>query len=153
MRPSTRSPRNSSLSLDWGPMLEWVRAKARRPVSEKRYPSRCWSSSSCAASVDDFTNPVVPDRERPFPEFPEVRVAICRKENDFRFANKILERNIADIGPAVGGIVPIVSHHEIMVLGNDKHRRVVQIRLRIALQDVVAHAIWQCFAILGDVMF
>src|SRR5579871_385961 len=145
MSPSTRSPRNSSRSFDGGPMLAWDSAKTSSPASEKRCPSRCCSSSSCAASMDDFTNPVVPDGEWPFPEFPEVRVAICRKENDFRFADKILERNIADIGAAVGGIVPVVAHHEIVALRNNEDRSIVEIALGIALQDVVAHAIGQSF--------
>src|ERR1700730_4018156 len=118
--PSTRSPRNSSRSFDAAPTLAWDSARLRSWRSLKRWPSR---SSSVAKSnlVDDLADPAVTDGEGPFPGFPEVRAAIGGEKDDFRFAYKILERNIAHVGAAVGGIVAIVAHHEIMALGHDEH--------------------------------
>src|SRR5579872_4486345 len=96
--------------------------------------------------ADDVTDPIEADSEWPFPELPEVRVTIGGEENDLRLADKILKRNIPDIGAAVGGIVPVVTHHEIMAFGYEKHRRVVQIVRRIALEDGVTDAVGQRFA-------
>src|SRR5690349_24381231 len=112
IRPRTRSPRNSSLSLELSPILAWESARSSSSGSAKRCPSRASSGARRAGLVDDFTDPVVADRERPFPEFPEMRVAIGRKEYDFRLTDEIFKRNITDIRTTVGGIVPIVPHHE-----------------------------------------
>src|ERR1051326_1295668 len=150
MRPSTRSPKNSSRSFDTAPMLAWESASFSSDGSEKVWPS--WASSVVKVSIDELADPAVPDGRRPFPEFPEVRAAIGGEEDDFRFADEILERNITHTGAAVRRIVPVVAHHEVVPFGNDEHLRVVQIALRIAVKHVVRDAIGQGLAILRHVM-
>jgi hypothetical protein len=69
------------------------------------------------------------------------------KRNDFRFADKVFERDIAYVDSAVGGIVPIVAHGEEVALGNHKNTRVVETTLGIAIKDVITHAVRQRFPI------
>src|SRR5437868_13716475 len=110
MRPSTRSPRNSSLSFDCGPMLACESASFSSDGSENVCPS--WDSSSAKFSIDELADPAVADGRWPFPNFPEARAAISGEENDFRFADEVLERNITHAGAAVRRIVPVIAHHE-----------------------------------------
>src|SRR5579871_386340 len=150
MRPSTRSPKNSSRSLDSAPMLACESASFSSDGSENVWPS--WASSAAKPSIDELANPAVPNGRRPFPEFPEVRTTIGREEDDFRFADEILERNITHTGAAVRRIVPVVAHHKVMPFGHDEDLCVVQIALRIAVKHGVGDAIGQRLAKLRHVM-
>src|SRR6516225_5402191 len=67
-------------------------------------------------SSDDREQPVPAHRQRPTPELPCALTLVDREENDLRFADDILNRHHANLAEAaVGGIVAIVTHHEIMV--------------------------------------
>src|SRR5262249_61164432 len=98
-------------------MLACDRASERTAGSANLYPSR--ASSSDVVSVDKLANAAVPDGGRKLPELPDRRAFILREEDDLCLADKILEGNIAHIGAAVGGVVPVVAHHEVMAFGHD----------------------------------
>src|SRR5258706_12058860 len=87
------------------------------------------------ASVDRFEEALVADRPRPLPNLPDLRLAIefvvtnRREENELGFADQILVRHEADAGravAAVGGVVAVVAHHEIMARRYDEFLGVVE---------------------------
>src|SRR6185369_6445670 len=72
--------------------------------------------------------PAVADRKRPFPDFPPMRRAIGREEDELGLTDQILVRDIADRrqDAAVLRIVAVVAHREIMVGWHVIDRRVVE---------------------------
>src|SRR3974390_3130264 len=120
-RPRTRTPRNSSLSLERiESALAWVSARSRRPLSL----NVCPSFFASGPSVNDRENPVEAYGPGPRPDFPER--AVIGKEDELRLADKVLRRHIAHAafgvmqerlahGPeaAIERIVAIFTHHKI----------------------------------------
>ena len=77
-----------------------------------RAPSCPWP---CGSS-DDREQPAPAHRHRPAPELPGALALEDGEENDLRLADDILERHHADLAEAaVGRIVAVVAHHEIMI--------------------------------------
>src|SRR6202035_6004173 len=100
--PSTRSPRNSSRSLDSRELaLACVSARARSCLSRKTWPSFSSISAKFGSSVNDRKQPAEADGPRPFPDFPEI--AVVGKEQEHRPAFDILRRNVTHFGAAVVG--------------------------------------------------
>src|SRR5688572_8790774 len=131
-------------------MLAWDRARLSSDRSENRC-RRLASNEARVSSLNEMAKPAVSDGHWPLPDFPDPRAAIGREKDDLCLADEILERNIADVDPAVGGIVAVVAHHEVMAFGYDEDLSVVEIALGIAVEHVVGHAIGQRFAITRDV--
>src|ERR1700731_4086761 len=109
MRPRTRSPRNSSLSLERTALaLACVSARFRISRLLNRCPRRA------SKSVDSGEHPV----KAPIPDFENA--AIGGKETENRFPNKVFGGNVAHFEAAVVRIVAVVAHHEIVTGRNDK---------------------------------
>src|SRR5262249_48302062 len=152
--PSTRSPKNSSRSLSAWPVLECVSARVKSPGSRNSWPSASLRSLS-GCLFDRLKEPIVADGPWPLPKFPNVGLASLLivgdrgDDDELRFADEVLLRNIADAGveiTAVGGIVAVVAHHEIVACRHDVFLRVVETTLRIAVENVVRHAARQRLA-------
>src|SRR5664280_3772055 len=85
--------------------------------------------------------PVPAHRHRPTPELPGALALIDGEENDLRLADDILERHRADLAEAaVGGIVAIVAHHEIMAGRHGVNLGVVGKAVVYQVERVEAHA-------------
>src|SRR5262245_55197570 len=94
---------------------------------------------------------VVADGKGPLPDFPDSRAAVGREEDDLCLADEILERHVAYVDSAVGGIVPIVPHHEVFALGNHINLGSIEVAFGIAVEHVVAYAIGKSLAVARDI--
>ena len=87
-------------------MRLWPFRTTRWPVRKPRSYRRCSPArprvSYAKPSTHKLADSVVPDGEGEFPDFPDPRALILGEEDDFRLADEVLERNIADVRPAVG---------------------------------------------------
>src|SRR5204863_393116 len=74
--------------------------------------------------------------------------AADREEDELRLADEVLERHIADRRhhSAVGGVVAVVAHHEIMSGRHLVFLGVVEIAVLQQVERLVAHAIGQRLA-------
>ncbi len=88
--------------------------------------------------MDERGDPAIADGKGPFPDFPDAGAAVGREKDDFRLADKILERHIPDMLAAVLGIIAVVAHHEVMAFGYDEHLRGVEFASWIAVEHIVA---------------
>src|SRR6185369_11310129 len=101
------------------PVLEWVNARLSKPKSANAWPSAA-VRASCGLLFDRLEEPVVANGPRPFPEFPDPRLASLvivanrRDDDELGLTDQVFLRHEADAGieiAAVGRIVPIVAHH------------------------------------------
>src|SRR5262249_52413920 len=109
----------------------------------------CSQASSCpwpCGSSDDCEQPAPAYRYRPAPELPGALAFKDREENDLCLAHDILERHHSDLAePAVGRIVAIVAHHEIVVGRHRIDLGIVGKAIVNQIECVIAHAVWKCF--------
>src|ERR1043165_2125617 len=152
MSPKTRSPRNSRRSLDTSPpALACVSARSISRLSEKVWP-RSSSTALKSRLVDDRRDPLVADRPRPLPDFPPVRAAIGRKEDDLRLAHEIRGWNVPPIATAVVRIVAIVAHHEVMAGRHHIDLSVVRGPVGHPIQHVILFTVRQRLLVAGHVV-
>ena len=83
---------------------------------------------------------------RPAPELPGALALIDGEEDDLRLADDILERHHSDLAEtAVGRVVAIVAHHEVVVGRHGVDLRVVGKTVIDQIERIIAHAVRQCF--------
>jgi len=97
--------------------------------------------------------PPVANGKRPFPNLPNSGTAISREKQKFRPAHQIFERYETHLArdATISGIIPIITHGEIMAGRHRKFWRLIQ-RPEIALffNDEMLFFIGQCFNILRN---
>src|SRR6516162_394720 len=95
----------------------------------------------------DREQPVPAHGPRPAPYHPGVLTFPNGKENNLGAADDVLERHIADLAEnaAIGGIVAIVAHHEIMTGGHLIDRGIVVEAVIDEVERRVAHPVGQGF--------
>src|SRR5581483_12292990 len=98
-------------SLPQLPMIAWRQAPRLLP---RACAQQAWLCR--VGSFDQSEQPVPAHVPRPPPDFPDVRTILDRKEDDLRTADDVFVRHVADLAEhaAVGRVVAIVAHHEIM---------------------------------------
>src|SRR5712671_2182773 len=108
--------------------------------------------SSAGTSIHAMQQPAVANCERPFPQLPEARRPIGRKEDKLGPSDQILGRDVADGGKhtAILRVVPIVTHHEVFVRRYLIDLSIVQWPIVSHLDDQVLPPIRQGFDILSE---
>ena len=83
--------------------------------------------SSPSGSSNDREQPVPAHDPRPAPDLPGRLAVADREEDDLGAADDVVERHVADLAQhaAVGRIVAVVAHHEVVVGRHGVDRRVV----------------------------
>src|SRR6478672_4627897 len=114
--------------------------------SDSRSALRARPSPSPCGSSHDRKQPAPTHGERPTPELPSVLAFIHGEEDKLRLADDILERNEADLTEtAVGRVVAIIAHHEIMAGRDGIDLRVVCKTVLDEIERVIAFAVGQNF--------
>src|SRR5262245_5086253 len=101
-----------------------------------------------AALPHDREQPPPPYAPGPAPDLPGVLPLPDREEDDLRAPDQILERHVSDCGfhPAVGGVVAVIAHHEVVPGGHHVFLRVVVESVVDQIERRVTHPIGQRFA-------
>ena len=99
-------------------------------------------------SSHDREQPAPADRPWPAPYLPGVLAFGDREEDDLGPTDNVLERHIADLAEhaAVGRVVAVVAHHEVMTGGHMIDRGIVVEAVIDQIERRIAHAVRQRFA-------
>ena len=95
--------------------------------------------------------PVPPDEYRPAPYLPKTGIAANGEEDYFGAANKVFKWDVAyrTRHPAVGGVVPVVTHHEVVTFRHLIHSCIIADTVAYEIKNGVDDAVWQRFLISG----
>src|SRR5262245_44331033 len=127
----------------------------RRAFSARRQqaasPVRLLLARLCflaCGSSNDRKKAAQAERRWPAPDLPGSGTVADREVDDLGTADNVLERDIANLiqDPAVGGIVAIVSHHEIVAGRNLVDRSVIERPILHEIGGLVARAARQRLA-------
>src|SRR5271170_3875996 len=99
-------------------------------------------------SSHDREQPIPPYRPRPAPDVPGGLPVTDGKEDDLGAADEVFERDIADLAEhaAVGRVVAVVAHHEVMPGRHVINLGVVEKAVVLEIERLVAHAAGQRLA-------
>src|SRR5713101_3599770 len=111
-----------------------------------------YGRSSAGTSIHAMQQPAVANCERPFPQLPEARRSIGRKEDELGPSDQILGRDVADGGKhaAILRVIAIIAHHEVFVRRYLIDLSIVQRPIVSHLDDKVLPPIRQGFDILSE---
>src|SRR4029077_12537059 len=134
-----RSARRSGLS---------ERARRRLPRQTALAAALRSKWLSAAASSHEGEQAVPAHGPWPAPHFPGVSTVLDREEDDLRLADDVLVRHVADLAepPAVGRVVAVVAHHEIVARRHGVDGGVVIEAVVGEIERSVGHAVRQGFA-------